>query len=288
MKKIKLTIPKNNKESIGYIIDSLKKIHKTENHGFAPEEVERLLKIENDFISNFDSSLKKIDEINSIVNNGIKAFREICKIIAEPDFQSLIRVSEIGWYVSPNIIRDFSISHLNEILEENNLSKLEFFFLKNSTNLAHEIINKAIEAFPKRIDIFTEILRCFNNELYSATICLAYSQADGICNEIWGFGFFDKTGSPDYKLKSYIEFKEYKKGFASIFSEQLKIKENEITMYSKDFKNEFPNKVSESFNRHLIAHGHSINYGNRINAMRAILLIDFLLFFNDIKRKTSL
>jgi hypothetical protein len=63
--------------------------------------------------------------------------------------------------------------------------------------------------------------------------------------------------------------------FAGKIAGQLKEPRNEISRYVKD---EIKNRTFklDSFNRHLVLHGHSIHYGTQKNAIRAILLLDFV------------
>ncbi len=288
LKTIKLEIAKDIKDSVGYVADALDKIHASEDHGFGEAEVERLLKIEKELADSFKPIQENLIKINSTIENGLKAFVETLRIIAEPIFRSLFRASEYGWYLSPKAISKYPISQLTELLKQDDLSELEKSILNDADNLAKTTIENAIITFPDRKHVLLEILDCYNKKLYFATINLSYSQTDGICNEVWGFGFFDKTGKPEYKLKTHVEFQNYQDGLATIFSEQLSAKSNEVTMHSDTFKSNFPDKISSSFNRHLVQHGHSINYGNQSNAIRAILLIDFLMYFKNEKDKNCL
>jgi len=279
---------KNIKDSVGYVADALDKIHASDDHGFDDAEVERLLKIEKELADSLKRIQENLNKISSTIENGFRAFAETLRIIAEPTFRALFRASEYGWYLSPEAIREYPISQLAELLNQNDLSELEKSILNDADNLAKTIIEKAITIFPDRKNVLQEILDCYKNKLYFTTINLSYSQTDGICKELWGFGFFDKTEKPEYKLKTHIEFKNYQDGLATIISEQLSTKSNEVTMHSDTFKNNFPDKIKSSFNRHLVQHGHSVNYGNQTNAIRAILLIDFLMYFKNVKDKNSL
>lgn len=284
MKTIKVEIAKRKEDSIGYIADALDKIHATNDHGYTQEEVDRLLKIEKDLSDSFRPIHEQFKKISSDLENGIKAFVETIREIAEPIFNAICKVSEYGWYISPSVIREYPMVELANLLAQNNITEFENSIMKNSDNLIKQTINKAIKEFPRRKKVLREVLTCYKRKLYSASINLAYSQADGICNEIWDFGFFDKNGKPDYELKTYIEFNKFNDGVSSFFSKQLLIKDNEITMHSESFKNQFPEKVDTSFNRHLIIHGHSFDYGSKRNAVRAILILDFLLYFKEEKK----
>ncbi len=288
MKTIKLEIATDIKDSIGYVAEALNKIHASKEHEFDEAEVERLLEIEKELVDSFKPIRENLNKINSKIENGLKAFIETLRKITEPTFKALLRTSEYGWYLSPEAVRKYSISQLTELFKQDDLSEFESTILNDADNLAKTTIEKAITIFPDRKSILLEILDCYNNKFYFATINLSYSQTDGICNELWGFGFFDKTRKPDFKLKTQIEFQNYQDGLATIISEQLSTKNNEMTMHCDTFKTKFPRKIKASFNRHLVQHGQSVNYGNQTNAIRAILIIDFIMYFKSVKDKKCL
>lgn len=108
---------------------------------------------------------------------------------------------------------------------------------------------------------------------------LAYTQADGICNDIFGNGFFDtsKDGN-DFQLTTWNKLKGMEFNHSISVVEQLEIRNNEISAYTKEGRYLDPEVRRTSFNRHLVLHGHSKEFGTRENALRAICLLDFLHF----------
>jgi hypothetical protein len=190
-------------------------------------------------------------------------------------YHKSVDISKAGWYLSPDLVRHYSLDKLN-------LVDFEDVMLSNSSQVIDAIIKKSYENFPHRKNILSEIKECFDAKLYHAVINLAYSQADGICNENWGIPFFGKDKK---ELKMYIKFKQTDKKIAKIITEQLFYDRNELTMDSWIAKGIYSDENLKSFNRHLVIHGHSINYGSEINAIRAVLLIDFLIYFKNIEKE---
>ena len=284
MGKFKIKKAKYKKDSVSYVINALKEIHEAQDHEYPPEEVERLLLIEKE-LAIVTGRLKEQAEIfQSRIDDISRVLGAVVELIAEPTFKLICRVSEFGWYLSPKVVNEFPLYQLDYLLQQENLLELETFIIKDSSRLIEDTLNETIQAYPDRKKVLLEIQKCFENEFYSATITLAYSQVDGMCDEVFGFGFFDKNkiGS-DYKLKTYEKFENLNNSLITLFCKQLSIKENEITMYSKPIKCNSSDKAKASFNRHLVLHGYSYDYGNKKNAVRAILMVGFLLFLKEVK-----
>ena len=269
-------------DSVGYILDAHKKIASTADHGFPPKEVERIQKITNEMISDSQKAFEKMRKMHETIVKGIEAFVKIVSLIGDPIFESLKRASEKGWYISPNIIDRYFMDELRDMLEEDSLESFEKRIIKDSKEKIPEVLKNCSKTFPNRRHIFQELQNLYKRKQYHSLIALAYAQADGISNEIWGHGFFDKDEVEKdlYELKVYRKYKDLDVGVASIIKNQLGININEITQYSGhvDFKE--PEKRFSSFNRHLVIHGHSTNYGSQINAIRAIYLLDFIEYFH--------
>ena len=160
--------------------------------------------------------------------------------------------------------------------KKENVIEFENYIISSFDKRVNEIIENLVISFPERAHLFNEIKQLYRNEYYHSLITLCYSQVDGISNNVFGIGFFDtenKEKQFSLKLPSNLIFDE--DSLIAIISKQLNLPKNEITKYTKDGSFTKGNKLS-SFNRHFVMHGHSYNYGNKKNAIRAILLLDFI------------
>ncbi|WP_299150111.1 hypothetical protein [uncultured Dokdonia sp.] len=271
------------KKTVGYTISALEEIKSNPNHNFSKDEVTKLLKFETDSKNLALRISANMIEINNNIKKGIESLNFVLTQIAEKNLKNIKNVATVGWYISPNLVSKYSFSDLSSFSKIYNLEKFESEITKDADTHITKIIEKCINDFPKRKLIFIEILKLYKNNCFYSLINICYSQADGICNETWGFGFFDKENK-SYLLKTYKEFSKINMGLSSFFVEQLGIKNNEITMWSGDALFEDNKIVESSFNRHHIMHGHSFKYGTKKNAIRAIYLLDFLCYFRDISK----
>ena len=184
-----------------------------------------------------------------------------------------------GWYISPKVVNNLSlntISELKDLTKKSNVDEFEQYIISSFDERQKDIFDYLRLKLQDRMHIIEEIETLYKQNLYTSLITLCYSQADGICNDFWKIGFFDSENKKNgYELK-VKKLKPIKPIFSNSLVNQLKQPKNEITRSSYDSMYLDPNIVKKSINRHLVIHGHSINFGNKENAMRAILLLEFI------------
>lgn len=196
-------------------------------------------------------------------------------------YEKLSLLSEQGWYVSPRPFDKVSFSKIPYYLQPENSIEFEELIVEEIEQVLPELISDCQKSFPNRADIFDEIHQLYNNGFYRAVVTLCYTQADGISNEIFNVDFFGRNGKKDWRLKSYLKLRDMEFNHSIGIIRQLDIPTNEITAYSGSEYLKEENKRKSSFNRHLVLHGHSTEYGTQLNAIRAICVLDFLQYLTE-------
>lgn len=276
---VKLNIDDNDyRNSLGYFESALEKIKNDPDHEFPQEEVDRLLMIEQEMQEAwkpFENGLAKMQEtFNKLNEMFTKNMDGVSKF-----FKTLKDLTKKGWFVSDIILSKYRLDEIQHLLSMEDIEIGEFLMKKHGSN--KEIKNKLRLInfqFPNRKTILNEIGRAYELKMYSSVVSLCYAQADGICSETWLHGFFDKDRKDDYKLKLFKKLENLDLGVSSYLVNHSGLSYNEITMHSGNDALKFQEVKDKSFNRHLVIHGHSLNYGTKVNAFRAILLLDFLVF----------
>lgn len=252
--------------------EALKRINENpDNHGYSQEEYDAIIDLQ-----------KKLKETRDIIEEQTRPFREAMaagfeamnfsfKLFSQKLEETKFIVHE-NWFVSFNIVGRLSIKQLLELLYNRENFRFQEYITKLFPEVLDQIFSQIEKTVPHRAEIIKEIKQLYDKKLYTSLIVLVYSQVDGICHENLGYGFFD-SDNKSYDLK--ISELQPGDGLASKIVYQLKGGKNEITRY---VKKEIDNKSfkSDSYNRHLVMHGHSIHFGNKLNAMRAISLLDFI------------
>jgi len=222
--------------------------------------------------SNQPSFVRMLENHNNQkkVNEGVKKFKK--------GLGNLKLLVDLDWYVSTKVLDGYelnTISELSKATNKNNIQQIEEYIIASFDERKIKIFDYLRKTFPSRINLLEEIENLYKSNYYSALIILCYSQADGICMDQWKIGFFDSDKKNGYKLK-IKKLKTRKKQFSRSISNQLRQNKNEITRSSFNSKYNDQSNVIKSFNRHLVMHGHSIEYGTKTNAIRAILLLEFI------------
>lgn len=136
-------------------------------------------------------------------------------------------------------------------------------FIDNSLD---EIQYETIKAIPKRQEIINSIFELYRVKNYIPIIPLVLSQADGIMKEFVKSGLYTSELS---KLK--FQNSDFYVNFLSNYEQLLNIENrNDYELFMKDISD------MTKFNRHSILHGESFEFGNELNAIKAILLFTFI------------
>lgn len=231
----------------------------------------------NSFFRNamFDEKFKQ-NPLLQIAESQSLIQKSISKLYGE--FYSNFKIfSEMDWYVSPRIFDETSII---ELVQKEGI-ELEDLIISETEKLIPEILKSCSDHFETRRTIFEEIAKAFENKMYYSVVVLAYTQADGICNDKFQKGFFDTKKEKkvdEFELMIWNIIKNVDLNHSIGVLEQLSIRSNEISANSKKGKFTNPEVQKTSFNRHLVLHGHSVEFGTKVNAIRSICLLDFLHF----------
>lgn len=266
------------KNSLGYLESALEKIKNDLDHGFPQEEVDRLLKTEQEMqeaCKSFEDGLTKIQEtfskFNEVFTKNMEGVRKF--------FETLHELTKKGWFISDHIISKYTLGELQELISLDDEGVGIYLMKKHgSKNEIRSKLKFASSQFPNRKDILDEIAKAYDKGMYNSVVSLCYTQADGICRDIWSHGFFDKDRRDEFKLRLFKNLEGFDLGVASYLVSHAGLSYNEITKHSGDEMFQSQEVKEKSYNRHLVLHGHSIEYGNKTNAFRAILLIDFLVY----------
>lgn len=147
----------------------------------------------------------------------------------------------------------------------------------------HLIEEKLAAAFPRRAGLLKTIFALHAANTYDASIPMALSQADGMCKETFSVlgkngkivpvGFFDMD-----RNKSEISSQKLSKSFELPETSIFNILYNQLSRVDRNSSLVLEGNTTRlsDLNRHAILHGESINYGNEINSIKAILLLDFI------------
>lgn len=219
---------------------------------------------------NLSKVINSID-FNNLYSNLNVIVKDFNKV---PDRIRIIqdKLAGLGWY----FIDDIALSDFL-ILKEGTKEEIDKVMSEYAISIIDEVVKGVQNNYEERYHIIQDAIEAHNKDLFSLSIPIFLIQADGICDEMLNVSLYSK-------YKGVPKTKEAKK---SVFQE---IDENslEYILYMRplDIITSMSMKYEEGaqknyLNRHGIIHGIDTNYNSKINSMKCIVLLKYLLDINE-------
>jgi len=180
---------------------------------------------------------------------------------------SILMLGNHGWFF------DFEMSlpglwNLQKALSEGNVEGVENALIEYFSERLDKIENLIIGRYPHREKIIRSAFGAHKREEYELSVPVLLAQADGICCEVTKCNFFrSKNKKP--RTAIYVEqiaSDTYQSAILQPLAQQLPINLSEDKR-DKDFN---------ELNRHMVLHGESLDYGTKVNSLKAISLINYV------------
>lgn len=216
-----------------------------------------------DFLVSIKKSAQALNEAMSKFNDALNKSLEKIKNDNPAFIQN-------DWYLSNEYWFDFNLSELYT----NNSIDLENKILKLFEDNKKAIEKRLIEENDERVEIIKELFTLYKNKHYFSLINLAYSLVEGISikkfnTKFWGWEKKNQNNKlRTEKIKLIVE-DDTVFNFIEKRLEYRGIMNASFDAISKE-------DLSKTNNRHCVAHGESYLYGNKTNAVKSILLVEFI------------
>lgn len=211
-----------------------------------------------------DDMEKARQEAQKIAQNAVAEYIKATRNAKQTE-DALCFLGENGWYIDFNMAASAISVLANKELTEKDLdvSLSEYF-----TSKLEEIEESIVDKYPRRNDIISAAFKAHRNGDYELSIPVLLTQIDGICFEALGHSLFKrKDGIP--KTTKFVEERigeSLYKGLLYPLAEDLEISrawdETEV-----DF---------DLLNRPMILHGRNVVYGTKLNSLKVISFINYV------------
>jgi hypothetical protein len=176
-----------------------------------------------------------------------------------------------GWFVGPELPIP-SLTAL-ETLEGEDIDAL---FVDHYRSHWEEVESWVSERFPARAPLLKEAFAAHREGRYALAIPVFLAQADGMCDEALGRNGHLFTGAPGRVQERARLLEELAAQEDSFFLDA--ILEPLKTALPSSIANKAWLESQEIFSRNAILHGMDLGYGTELNALRAISLVDYLVW----------
>ncbi|NTV09036.1 MAG: hypothetical protein HGA81_10620 [Chlorobium limicola] len=183
--------------------------------------------------------------------------------------EALILLAKHGWFLDLKMSVPFLLE-LKKGIEKDNLQDSENTLIRFFDDRLDQIESAIIKRCPDREKIINAAISAHRREEYVLSIPVMLAQADGICKEVTSEYFFMKRRNDKKpRTATYVQdvtADTFRAAFLSPLSENLP-----ICMSEKERDTEF-----NELNRHMVLHGESIDYGTKINSLKAISFVNYV------------
>lgn len=213
--------------------------------------------------NDFDAS-KKIAEALIAMKSGLK-------LLAENMHPSLRKLANYGWYISGDLLPGDVLVLASE-LERGNVKAVDNYFQRLYDKEAKNLIANLKRDYPERSKLLAEAFKAHKNRMYFASTSLFLSIADGFCQ---GILFKSKNGKKP-KLDDQFSNRSPLEEIIAVITEVNAI----------DEAHRKKNNYQSGLNRHGVMHGLDLDYGTKLNSLKALSLLIFITdFFVKPKRE---
>lgn len=192
-----------------------------------------------------------------------QSFRELPSRTQE----ALLLLGEHGWYLDLEMPLP-GLWELKKALSDGSIDEAENELAGYFEGRVEEIEESVTQKFPRRAHLIKAAFKAHRSQEYDLSIPVLLAQADGICKEV---------------VNQYLFIKQNKKPSTAIFVEQIATDTFRAALLSP-LSRTLPINASKhersagvnALNRHAVLHGESLDYGNRINSLKAISLVNYV------------
>jgi len=221
------------------------------------EEIRRSLPPESHVPIELDDNTKKA--MSNIREQMQRMPAEIAKLS--------IGLAKRGWYLwmdTPFTLARTATALLNGC----HFEKLDDLFMTYLTHERRRIEVAILDSVPSRRNVLCPAFRAHRKKQYALSVPVFLSQADGICSELLGVGFYSRSRGTPKTASVAIRFTGSQ--FVSSMIEPLRVA-GALNAF-EDERHQFP----DILNRHEVLHGKSVTYDTAVNSFRALSLLAYL------------
>lgn len=175
-----------------------------------------------------------------------------------------------GWYLPWGSFDLVQVHEIDWLIKRGKDEKIEALLCKYAKEHEIETVRREVpKLFSQREEIVQQTLEAHESGHYALTVPTLLSQAEGM--------FFEGLGRPFYRddkrKESHRELKSDPDTAFAILTMDHLFQSGPLHEDYDGNPREVAQNRDNSFNRHLILHGHSTNYHTEANSLRAIALV---------------
>ena len=233
---------------------------------------------------------KHVKQFREAIMPLMDEFNKTIKSLPKDLVKVQMYLADRGWYVSPELTTDI-LGKLADMIDNQKHEEIESSIQEFAKSRVYKTKQKIKSHWPIRKKILDDAFNAHEQRIYTLSIPVMLAQADGICFEILNALLFSKeerlpkTGRTLDQFLKNVKVSNNEFQISSGYNPFLKyLRSVSSVMEYVNFKDEKYQNIQNyiKLNRHSILHGIDINYYTEANSLRAILILDYLVWLKEI------
>ena len=221
-------------------------------------------------VAEFQKSMQGL--ISSAFEQLQRSFRDL-----PPRTQdALLLLGAHGWYLDLEMPLP-GLWKLKNALSEGDVGEAEEALVEYFAGRLAEIEKSITDGFPHRAHLIRAAFNAHRRQEYELSIPVLLAQTDGICKDV---------------VNQYLFIKRNKKPSTAIYVDQIAGDTYRAALLSPLAKT-LPISATEgerpagfdALNRHTVLHGDSLDYGSKINSLKAISLVNYVAHVLEVEKE---
>src|SRR6266513_5786199 len=215
----------------------------------------------------FPPEWKQPIELDKRTSESLAKIQERMKQVPGEMAELSVQLAKRGWYLWMDMPFTFLYA-VRRALNEKRFQIVDAVLMAYFKKANRRIASLLLKSFPNRAAILKSAFRAHRKKDYSLSVPVFLSQADGICSELLGVGFYSRRkGSPRTASATQRFTGSH---FMSSLLEPLRIA-GALNAF-EDERHQYPDVL----NRHEVLHGKSVDYATPISSFRALSLLAYV------------
>jgi len=225
-------------------------------------------------MNEFEKFIKNIEKLsNKIINFFHNSEIDFKEVVERLDYiqnklpKNIKNVSNSlmnrGWFIFDIVLHQEGLIHTNSTKQDEYMKD----YISSNINIIRQIL---IDTYPNRKQQIEDAFQAHENKLYFCSIPTFLAIAEGIGQDLYNISIFAKEQKAPKTRKLLKKIEK-----ADDFTQASYTSLYESSKITESIKN--PTNIEKTrLNRHLIMHGISDNYGNKINSLKTISLVFYI------------
>lgn len=219
----------------------------------------------------FEQFSVQISEFRQSIANSIRPITDVLaralRQLPPRTQQALLTLGQHGWYLDMHMPMP-ALWKLEQMLEAGELEQADELLCSSFEEHFGSIASGLYSRYPTRAHILRQAFEAHRAGQYALSIPVLLAQTDGICNDVTAqYLFMRKNDRPSTaQYVAAVAAGTIRAAILSPLAETLPISQS---------KHERVDGFDE-LNRHMVLHGESLDYGTRLNGLKAVSLINYV------------